>query len=73
MVYERTGYAPWSLTREAGVQSATVDSQIQVPHYLQPIVATGIIDETGDWKGIKASAYQIIGLSFAEDLPNGRE
>ena len=69
MVYERTGYAPWSLTREAGVQSATVDSQIQVPQYLQPIVDTGIIDEKGDWKGIKSSDEQFIGLSFAEAIP----
>jgi hypothetical protein len=73
MVYERTGYAPWSLTREAGVQSATVDSQIQVPQYLQPIVDTGIIDEKGDWKGIKSSDEQFIGLSFAEAIPNGGE
>ena len=29
MSYEREAYAPWSLTRKAGVQSATVDSQIQ--------------------------------------------
>ena len=73
MVYESTGYAPWSLTREAGVQSATVDSQIQVPQYLQPIVDTGIIDEKGDWKGIKSSDEQFIGLSFAEAIPNGGE
>ena len=73
MVHERTGYAPWSLTREAGVQSATVDSQIQVPQYLQPIVDTGIIDEKGDWKGIKSSDEQFIGLSFAEAIPNGGE
>ena len=72
-MYERTGYAPWSLTREAGVQSATVDSQIQVPQYLQPIVDTGIIDEKGDWKGIKSSDEQFIGLSFAEAIPNGGE
>ena len=73
MVYERTGYAPWSLTREAGVQSATVDSQIQVPQYLQPIVDTGIIDEKGDWKGIKSSDEQFIGLTTAESIPNGGE
>jgi hypothetical protein len=71
MVYERTGYAPWSLTREAGVQSATVDSQIQVPQYLQPIVDTGIIDEKGDWKGIKSSDEQFIGLTTAEGIANG--
>ena len=70
MVYERTGYAPWSLTREAGVQSATVDSQIQVPQYLQPTVNTGVIDEKGDWKGIKSSdeQFRIMGTDLA--VPN---
>ena len=47
MPYERTGYAPWSLTREAGVQSATVDGTIQVPQYIQPTLSTGFIDENG--------------------------
>ena len=54
MPYERTGYAPWSLTREAGVQSATVDGTIQVPQYIQPTIDTGFIDEIGNWKGRKA-------------------
>ena len=73
MVYERTGYAPWSLTREAGVQSATVDSEIEVPQYLQPTINTGIVDDKGDWKGIKSSDEQFIGLSKAEAIPNGGE
>ena len=50
MPYERTGYAPWSLTREAGVQSATVDGTIQVPQYIQPTLDTGFVDEKGNWK-----------------------
>ena len=55
MVYERTGYAPWSLTREAGVQSATVDGTIQVPQYVYPNLDTGFLDEKGNWKGRKSS------------------
>ena len=55
MPYERTGYAPWSLTREAGVQSATVDGTIQVPQYIQPVLDTGFVDEKGNWKGTKSS------------------
>ena len=55
MPYERTGYAPWSLTREAGVQSATVDGTIQVPQYIQPVLSTGFIDENGNWKGTRSS------------------
>ena len=55
MPKDRTGYAPWSLTREAGVQSATVDGTIQVPQYLQPVIDTGFVDEKGNWKGRKSS------------------
>ena len=53
MPYERTGYAPWSLTREAGVESATVDGTIQVPQYVYPNLDTGFIDEKGVWQGRK--------------------
>jgi hypothetical protein len=66
MAYERTGYAPWSLTREAGVQSATVDGTIQVPQYIQPTLDTGFIDEKGNWKGTKSSDEQFI--DFQTDL-----
>ena len=55
MPSDRTGYAPWSLTREAGVQSATVDGTIKVPQNLQPVLDTGFIDEKGNWKGVKSS------------------
>ena len=55
MPYERTGYAPWSLTREAGVESATVDGTIQVPQYGQPVIDIGFVDEKGDWKGRRSS------------------
>ena len=51
MPYKRTGYAPWSLTREAGVQSATVDGTIQVPQYITPVLDTGFVDFKGEWKG----------------------
>ncbi len=55
MVYNRTGYAPWSLTREAGVQSATVDGTIEVPQYIQPTIDTGFVDLKGNWKGVRSS------------------
>ena len=71
MPYERTGYAPWSLTREAGVQSATVDGTIQVPQYIQPTIDTGFIDEIGNWKGRKSSDDVFIGISKAEAVANG--
>jgi len=71
MPYERTGYAPWSLTREAGVESATVDGTIQVPQYVYPNLDTGFIDEKGVWQGRKSDDRTFIGLTTAEGIANG--
>jgi hypothetical protein len=73
MVYNREGYAPWSLTRKAGVQSATVDGDIEVPQYIQPILDTGFVDEKGDWKGRKSSDEQFFAFGKDEAIPNGGE
>ena len=71
--YRRTGYAPWSLTREAGVQSATVDGTIEVDQYLQPVINTGFVDEKGNWQGQKSSDEQFIGITKAEGVANGAQ
>lgn len=71
MVYNRTGYAPWSLTREAGVQSATVDGTIEVPQYIQPTIDTGFCDEKGNWKGIKSSDEVFTIDATHVGVPNG--
>jgi len=55
MVRNRKGLAPWSLAREAGIESATVDGTIEVPQYVQPVLDTGFVDEKGNWKGVKSS------------------
>ena len=73
MAYERTGYAPWSLTREAGVQSATVNGTIDVPQTCQPTINTGVIDEKGNWQGRKSSDRDFIGITKAEGIANGGE
>ena len=73
MAYNREGYAPWSLTREAGVQSATVDGTIEVPQYIQPVLDTGFVDEKGDWKGTKSSDEQFIQFQKDEAIANGGE
>ena len=70
MPSKRTGYAPWSLTREAGVQSATVDGTIEVPQYLQPTIDTGFVDYKGNWKGRKSSDEGFIGFTKGEGIPN---
>jgi hypothetical protein len=69
--YRRTGYAPWSLTREAGVQSATVDGTIEVDQYLQPTIDTGYVDFKGNWKGRRSDDEQFIGLTKFEAIANG--
>jgi hypothetical protein len=71
MVYNREGYAPWSLTRKAGVQSATVDGDIEVPQYIQPTLDTGFVDFKGDWKGRVSSDEQFIALGKDESVANG--
>jgi len=71
MVYNRTGYAPWSLTREAGVQSATVDGTIEVPQYIQPTIDTGFCDEKGNWKGLKSSDEVFFIDAVHAGVPNG--
>jgi len=71
MPSERTGYAPWSLTREAGVQSATVDGTIKVPQNIQPVLDTGFVDEKGDWKGVKSSDEQFLIDPEHLAIPNG--
>jgi len=73
MPYERTGYAPWSLTREAGVQSATVDGTIQVPQYVYPNLDTGFIDEKGNWQGRKSNDEVFIAIQKDLAIANGAE
>jgi len=66
MVRNRKGLAPWSLAREAGVESATVDGTIEVPQYVQPTLSTGFVDEKGDWKGSKSDDKDF--FAFLTDL-----
>ena len=73
MAKDRTGYAPWSLTREAGVQSATVDGTIAVPQNIQPVLSTGFVDYKGNWKGTVSSDETFFISDKAEGIANGGE
>ena len=73
MPYERTGYAPWSLTREAGVQSATVDGTIQVPQYIQPVLTTGFVDKKGNWIGTESNDTEFINFQIDEAIADNAE
>tara|TARA_R110002110_G_scaffold300525_1_gene514572 strand:+ start:1197 stop:1778 length:582 start_codon:yes stop_codon:yes gene_type:complete len=70
MPSKRTGYAPWSLTREAGVLSATVDGTIEVPQSVQPTIRTGFCDEKGNWVGEKSSDNNFFGFTKHLVVPN---
>ena len=71
MVRNRKGLAPWSLAREAGIESATVDGTIEVPQYVQPVLDTGFVDEKGDWKGSKSSDKDFFAFHIDEAIANG--
>ena len=71
MVRNRRGLAPWSLAREAGIESATVDGTIEVPQYVQPVLDTGFVDEKGDWKGAKSSDRDFVAFGKEEGIANG--
>jgi hypothetical protein len=71
MVRNRQGLAPWSLSREAGIESATVDGTIEVPQNVQPVLDTGFVDEKGNWKGIKSSDQQFKIDATHEAVANG--
>jgi len=71
MVRNRQGLAPWSLSREAGIESATVDGTIEVPQNVQPVIDTGFVDERGNWKGRKSSDQQFKIDATHESVANG--
>jgi hypothetical protein len=71
MVRNRRGLAPWSLSREAGIESATVDGTIEVPQLVQPVLDTGFVDEKGDWKGAKSSDKDFIAFGNFPAIANG--
>jgi len=73
MPSKRTGYAPWSLTREAGVQSATVNGTIDIPQNIQPVLDTGFVDEQGNWKGVKSSDEEFFAFTKHIAVDNGGE
>ena len=70
MAENRRGISPWSIEREAGIQSATVDSNITVPQIMQPTLDSGFIDERGQWKGNKSSDEVFIAFSTEEAVAN---
>jgi hypothetical protein len=73
MAEKRQGFAPYSLAREAGVQSATVNGTIDVIQEIRPTIETGFVDDKGDWKGRKSSDEQFHAFDKHVGIPNGGE
>ena len=71
MEKKRTAYAPFSLTSEAGVGQTPVEGYIDVNQMIYPSVDTGVIDENGEWKGVKANDKEFIAFTKDETVPNG--
>jgi len=71
--YNRKAIAPWSTEREQGIESATVDSNIETPQYLQPVVNTGSIDLNGNWIGVRTSDKLFTIDATFEGIANGGE
>jgi len=70
MAQKREGYAPFSIERKAGVQSATVNGTIDVVQEIRPTLTTGFVDEKGDWKGLKSSEEQFHSFGVDVGIPN---
>ena len=68
---KRKAYAPFSLTSEAGVGQTPVEGYIEVNQMIYPSVDTGVIDENGEWKGVKANDKEFIAFTKDETVPNG--
>jgi len=69
--YNRKAIAPWSTERLQGIESATVDSNIETPQYLQPVVHTGVINKNGNWIGNVTSDRNFTIDATHEAVANG--
>jgi hypothetical protein len=70
---KRKVYAPFSQTSEAGVAQTPVEGYIGVNQTIYPSVDTGVIDEKGIWRGVKADDSEFIGITKAVAIPNTGE
>jgi len=71
MERKRKVYAPFSQTSEAGVTQTPVEGYIDVNQTIYPIVNTGVVNEKGQWVGVKASDSEFIGITKNEAIADG--
>jgi hypothetical protein len=72
MTQKRKAYAPFSLTSEAGVGQTPVEGYIDVNQMIYPSVDTGVIDENGEWKGVRANDKEFKFFTKDENVTNGQ-
>jgi hypothetical protein len=67
---KRKVYAPFSQTSEAGVTQTPVEGYIDVNQMIYPTVNTGVVNEKGQWAGVKSDDdnFTIMGTDLA--VPN---
>jgi hypothetical protein len=73
MTQKRKAYAPFSLTSEAGVGQTPVEGYIDVNQMIYPSVDTGVIDENGEWKGVKSSDKEFQFFTKDEAVQDGQD
>jgi len=60
---KRKVYAPFSQTSEAGVTQTPVEGYIDVNQTIYPTVSTGVVNEKGQWAGIKSDDLEFLGFT----------
>jgi len=69
---KRKAYAPFSQTSEAGVAQTPVEGYIDVNQTIYPTVSTGVVNEKGQWSGVKSDDDNFLILGTDEAVPNNQ-
>jgi len=70
---KRKAYAPFSQTSEAGVAQTPVEGYIDVSQMIYPVVQTGVVNEKGQWTGVKSSDDDFFDITKHVAVPNTGE
>ena len=71
MERKRKVYAPFSQTSEAGVTQTPVEGYIDVNQMIYPTVNTGVVNEKGQWAGVKSDDIEFIDITKHVAVANG--
>ena len=69
---KRKVYAPFSQTSEAGVTQTPVEGYIDVSQMIYPTVSTGVVNEKGQWAGVKSDDDDFLILGTELAVPDGQ-